>query len=145
MDDDQSVPGAPSESINRLLVMAPRAGDRAWIDDELVGQPLTKRYVPGVREVVQALVDDPPPRPQILVVDIDAAAAADVLYLHALRDRGWFGSIIGLGTVSADLQSSLVIERVIPRPFLPNALKRAVQQVGLDRATTRMPRLNRRA
>lgn len=133
------------QSINRLLVMAPQSGDRGWIDDELAGQPLTKRFVRAVRDVVRVLIEEPPPRPQILIIDVDSAPAADVFHLHALRDRGWFGSIIGLGDVSSELCASLVIERVIPRPFAPGALKKAVAQVGLDRATMRMPRFPRMA
>ncbi|MBX3157917.1 MAG: hypothetical protein KF773_18255 [Deltaproteobacteria bacterium] len=133
------------QSINRLLVMAPQSGDRGWIDDELAGQPLTKRFVRTVRDVVRVLIEEEPPRPQILIIDVDSVPAADVLHLHELRDRGWFGSIIGLGAVSTELCASLVIERVIPRPLGPGALKKAVAQVGLDRATTRMPRLPRTA
>jgi hypothetical protein len=77
----------------------------------------------------------------VLAADFDAMSASDVLGLHGIRDRGWFGSVIALGTVSNDLRASLNVEYVIARPLVDGALRRTIAGVGLDRATTRIPKV----
>jgi hypothetical protein len=66
-------------------------------------------------------------------------SAADVLQLHAIRDGGWFGALIAIGNVSDDLTKSLNIDRVLARPLVDEVFRKAVNQVGLDRPTTRIP------
>jgi hypothetical protein len=130
-------------AMTRALIFAPGLEDAAWVESELADRRLTMRRVPTVREVVVTLVDDPPPRTQLLVIDVDAMDAIEVLRLHAVREHGWFGAIVGLGQVPEPLRVSLGIERRFARPFVQGALRRAVAQIGLDRATTRMPKLER--
>jgi hypothetical protein len=130
-------------SRNRVLLYAPAADVMRWIEAELVDQPIALQIARTVPEIVRVLVEDPPPRPQLLVADVDAIAPADVLGLHDIRDRGWFGSVIALGEVSAPLRASLNIERVLARPLERYALRDAVIEVGLGNKTTRMPRVRR--
>jgi hypothetical protein len=127
--------------IGRLLVLA--AGGRASLDDALRGVPHAVRCVTKTRDAVTSLIDEPPPRPQILVVDFDALTATDVLELHAIRERGWFGSIIALGDVSADLRRSLAIEHVVALPLAGATLRRAIARVGIDQTTRQMTPLRR--
>src|SRR5206468_3469760 len=109
---------------NRVLMFAPESAVMRWIRDELDDERLLLLVAPGVREVVTMLVDQPPPRPQILVADFASLGPADVLHLHSVRDRGWFGSVIALGAVSAELKSSLNIGRVLERPLVDGALRK---------------------
>lgn len=98
---------------------------------------------PSVAALVRGLIDERPPRPQVLIADFDAMSAADVLHLHQVRERGWFGSIVALGAVPEDLRVSLNIETILKRPFTSETLRKAMTQIGLDRPTTNMPKLAR--
>lgn len=133
----------PAADPDRALIFAPDEGVAKWIDEEIAGQSLAIQIGRSIKEVVNALVQDPPPRPQILVADFDAMTAADALHLHAIRDQGWFGSIIALGKVPEELQSSLNIYRVLRRPLGSETLRDAVTAVGLHRPTAKMKKLDR--
>lgn len=113
----------------------------AWIEAELAGLGLSIQVARTVREAVAALTEDPPPRPQIMAADFDTLTAADVLQLHSIRESGWFGSLIALGKVSGALKTSLNIDRVLTRPLGREVLRKAVNQVGLDRPTAKMKKL----
>ena len=99
------------------------------------------RTVGTVREVVTALIDDPPPRAQLLIADVTAMTPVDVLQLHEIRERGWFGVIVAIGAVPDELRASLAIDRVVA-PFGVHAVREAVDAVGVNKATTRMSRIN---
>jgi len=128
---------------NPVIVFAPDEVVARWISEELAGQPLSIQRAPYVKLLVAELVDLHPPRPQIAIVDFDALTAAEVFHLHAIREHGWFGTLIALGRASEELQASLNIERVLRRPFGTAALRKAVRDVGLDRPTARVRRLDR--
>lgn len=105
---------APGEQI-RTLVFAPSPERAAWVEAELSRAPISISIQVGrrVRNVVSALVRDPPPRPHVLIVDFDAVSPAELIELHAIRDEGWTGRLIGLGNVPPDLRTSLDVERVL--------------------------------
>jgi len=65
----------PGDQI-RTLIFAPEATRAAWIEGELSRAPISITIQIGrrVRTVVSALVRDPPPRPQVLIVDFDAVS-----------------------------------------------------------------------
>ena len=127
----------------RVLVYAPDPHCVNWIEQELVQQPVSVLTARTVAEVVRTLVEDPPPRPQILVADLDAMTAGELLHLHSVRDEGWFGSVVALGDVPITLRLSLRIETVIIRPYPRGALRRHVLQATQhDANTIRMPRIN---
>jgi len=131
------------DDVNRVIVFAPDAQTAGWIQHELDGQPVEVQLGGTLEEVIRALVEAPPPRAQILIADFDAMTPADVLRIHALREQGWFGSIVALGEVSDDLRKSLAVDTVLGRPFSRNQLPNAVTAVGLHRATTKMKKLER--
>jgi len=125
----------------RALVYAPDRQLLEWIDRELGQVAVIVQVAISVRQVVRALVDDPPPRAQLLIADIANMSAIDVLHLHQIRDRGWFGAILAIGRVSSDLSKSLRVDKVV-RPCGTNALRNTVEAIGLDRPTVRIARLD---
>jgi hypothetical protein len=133
----------PPKPQSRVLLFAPDARVIASIEHALDDHPYVFQVARTAQEIVTILVDDPPPRPQVLVADFDALSARDVLGLHAIRDRGWFGAVIALGDVAKTLCSSLNINVVLPRPIDVELLREAVGALGLDGATTRIPTFRR--
>jgi hypothetical protein len=131
------------EAKGSAIALAPDERLATWIGHQLAGTGVTLHTVRSVREAVDALVDDVPTRPQMLIADFDALDAGELLHLHSIRDKGWFGTIVGLGSLSDDLKKSLNIERVLPRPLDGDALRMAVAAAGLVKATTKMVRLER--
>lgn len=97
----------------------------------------------GVEEVVAALVDDPPPRPQVLVLDIDLLTPGELFHLHSLRERGWCGAIIAVGRVPKELARSLNIETVLPSIATDHGLSDAVAAIRFDAQTIQIPVLGR--
>jgi hypothetical protein len=123
-----------SKSAVRAVVYAPAADRAAWIEQELVPEDISIQMGRGIADVISALLDEPAPRPQILVIDFDALPAAEILELHTIRDQGWCGTIFALG-------KSLRIEQVLDT-HRENALRAAVGDVGFDAKTRRLPIFN---
>jgi hypothetical protein len=123
-----------------VLALGPEATIER-IESELASEAITLQIARSVPQAVAALVDDPPPRATILIADFDALTPPELLELHSIRERGWFGSIIGIGDVPNDLRTSLAVANVLPQPLRPNILKSAISRAGIGIATTKMPRL----
>lgn len=125
----------------RVLVLA---GDAtlAWIEEEFAGQPITWQVARSVPHAISALVEDPPPRATILICDFDALDAIATMELHQIRERGWFGALIGLGRVPDPLRTSLAIGWVLAPPFRKNMLRNAVSRSGIGMATTKIPTID---
>jgi hypothetical protein len=126
-------------SLLRVLIYAPSPTRASWIEAELQDKSVLVQIGFSVEHVVSALVEDPPPRPQILIADFDDIGPAEALHLHVLRDQGWFGRIIALGAVPPALCRSLAIERVLPPPLTRHALREVVTDAGFLNATTKLP------
>jgi hypothetical protein len=131
-------PDAPGEQI-RTLIYAPEPTRAAWIESELARAPITVTIQVGrrVRTIVSALVKDPPPRPQLLIVDFDAITPGELLELHAIRDKGWSGRLIALGVVPRELRASLAVDHVLTAPFIRDSLLDCV--AGTRHATQTVP------
>ena len=123
----------------RVIVYAPAEQRAAWIDSELGRLEALVQIARSVAQIIDALVEDPPPRPQVLVVDLDSIAPGDLLYLHLIRERGWCGRIIGLGTAPQALRSSLGIERMLNTPFVRDSLSDAINEIGFHAMTKKIP------
>ena len=127
-------------SLARVLVHAPSPARGAWVEAELAHRAIMVQLGFSIPHVISALVDDPPPRPQILIVDFDALSPGAVMDLHTLRTQGWFGRILALGDVPPSLCSSLAIDAVLVGPLAHGSLRR---QIVTDTAplttTARMP------
>jgi hypothetical protein len=135
--------GPPPGDVARALIYAPDPTRAAWIDEELAKEAISVQVTRTVEQVVAALIDDPPPRPQFLIADFDAMSPTDLLQLHTIREQGWFGTVIALGTVPMALRKSLNIDRVLTPPFVRNSLRNAIDSVGVLLTTTRIPKISR--
>ncbi len=93
----------------------------------------------NVANVVAALVDDPPPRPAVLVADFDGISGGDLFQLHQIRERGWTGVVVGIGLIPFPLRRSLGIERVIEVPAGEGALAQQIEAVDFTGQTVRIP------
>jgi len=131
----------PSTTIRALVYVVDDARMQ-WVEEELVGEPITLQIGRNAAQVVTALVDDPPPRAQILIVDVDALAPVDLLQLHQIRERGWFGAVVAIGQVPAALRSSLSIGHVLAPPLRRYALRNTITRAGIALPTTRMPKID---
>jgi hypothetical protein len=129
----------PEGDLVRALIYAPSEIRASWIEGELASRSVVVQISHSVAHVVSALVEDPPPRPQLLVADFDALAPGELMHLHVLRERGWFGRIIALGGLPPSLRRSLAIDRVLTAPFVQGALREVVATEGFVAKTTRLP------
>lgn len=123
----------------RVLVYAPSPPRASWIETELADRSVMMQIGYSVEHVVSALVEDPPPRPQVLIADFDDIAALDVMRLHVLREQGWFGRIIAIGSVPSALRLSLAIEHVLSAPLVRDALRDLMASLSFNTETTRLP------
>lgn len=121
------------------MVHAANAHRSLWVEKELGRGNAVMQLGRHVEHVVSALTEDPPPRPQVLVVDFDAISAVDLLQLHSIREHGWCGRIIGLGVVPPPLRASLGIERVLNTPFVADSLRDAIAEIGFETQTKAIP------
>jgi hypothetical protein len=126
------------------LVLSSDDGTLTRISRELAPCGITLRFVRHTTDAVRILVVDPPPRPQILIADFDTLSAGELLDLHAIREQGWFGTLIALGSTPPELRASLNIEHVLARPFDGKVLRRVVSATNLAQPTTKMRRVARR-
>lgn len=133
--EDRSTAGAQI----RVLVYAPAQHRASWVEQELAHRSVMVQLGHSVAQVVSALTEDPPPRPQILVADFDDMPAGDLLHLHVLREQGWFGRIIALGELPPELRSSLGVECVLGAPLVRGVLRDVIIDSAFVAATTRMP------
>lgn len=134
--DRKSRPPGPTL---RVMVHAASEHRATWVAKELGRLDALIQFGRSIENVVSALVEDPPPRPQVLVVDFDAITPVDLLHIHAVREQGWCGRIIGLGVVPPPLRASLGIERVLNTPFDAESLRDAVAEIGFETMTLRIP------
>lgn len=114
---------------------------QAWIEEELALLRVTLQVSRSVKDLVAALVEDPPPRPQLLFADFDAMTPAEILHLHTIREQGWFGSVFALGKTTLALCSSMRIERILTTPLLRSSLRDAVDCGSHATQTIRMKRV----
>jgi len=121
----------------RALIYSPDEQRVAAVEAALDGLVLLVGR--SVRGVVEALIDDPPPRPQVLVVDIDLLSAGELFELHAARDGGWTGTIIALGDVPNELRRSLGVDLALDRAFRAAALREAITNLPFDATTQALP------
>jgi hypothetical protein len=129
-------PVSPGDVV-RVLVYAPKRA--AALEVELADKTVIIQIGFSVAQVVSALVEDPPPRPQILIADFDEMGAGEIMHLHVLREQGWFGRIIAIGYLPSALRSSLAVERVLTTPFTRDVLRDVLRNAGFAGPTTKLP------
>lgn len=121
------------------MIFAPEPTRAAWIERELCHAPITIQVGRRIRTIVAALVKDPPPRPHVLIVDFDAISADDLVELHAIRQGGWCGRLIGLGMVWNELRTSLGIDEVLAPPLVRDSLLDCIAGTRHAAVTTACP------
>jgi hypothetical protein len=131
---------APDSRV-RALVYAPRPERMKWIEAELTRGNAALQVANHVAHLIATLVDEPAPRPQILVVDLDSLTPVEILELHVIRERGWTGTIVALGQVGPSLRRSLRVTRAIVAPFLACSLTDEVNRFcnATEQMTTQIP------
>jgi hypothetical protein len=132
----QEHPVSPGDVV-RVLVYAPKRA--AALEVELADKTVIIQIGFSVAQVVSALVEDPPPRPQILIADFDEMGPGEIMHLHVLREQGWFGRIIAIGDLPSALRSSLGVERVVTAPFTRDVLRDVLRNAGFAGPTTKLP------
>jgi hypothetical protein len=120
------------------IAFAPDPGVAAWIEAQVATEKLALQIAASLGEVIHALIEGSPPRPMLLIADFDAIPAGELPRLRTIREHGWFGTIIALGTVPFELRQKLNVQRVLERPFSGDPLRDAVRSIGLLRPTTKM-------
>ena len=118
-----------------VLLYGPEATCETWIA-ELHGEMVTVQIGHTVPGVISSLLDDPPPRPQVLVIDLEALTPAEVMELHQIREQGWCGTLVCTGQVSKSLLVSLRIEVVLSAP---ESLADVVRGIDHAKPTRRIP------
>jgi hypothetical protein len=123
----------------RVIVYAPSVSRSSWVEAELAHEPVLVQIGHSVGQVVSALIEDPPPRPQLLIADFDDLEPGELMHLHVLREQGWFGRIIALGSVPTSLRSSLSIDHVLRPPFVRDALREVIAAAQYVTSTIKLP------
>ena len=123
----------------RAIVYAPAPERQRWVEQELIRKSTIIQVGRSVSHLVAALVEDPAPRPQVLVIDLDALDAGELFHLHQIRERGWCGTIVALGRVPHALRASLGIDTVIAPPFVEDALGEAIAKHREDLSHVTVP------
>jgi hypothetical protein len=117
-------------SLVRVLIYAPSEIRATWIEAELQHKGVIVQIGHSIAQVVSALVEDPPPRPQILVADFDALDAGELMHLHVLREQGY---------LPPSLRRSLAVERVLHAPYVRDALRDVITTSGFVAPTAKLP------
>lgn len=128
--------------MTRAICYIPDAFHHTWIETELNQLRISVQTARSVDQLVSALVEDPPPRPQLLFADLGSMSPADLLHLHAIREQGWFGTVFAIGDVSLLLRSSLRVERVLQPPLSRSLLRSALLGTSHAQMTTPIRRIS---
>jgi len=111
-----------------VLVYAPEPYIQRWILDELVDTDPMVQVARTTSEVISALLRDDPPRPRVLILQVDGIPARELLSMRTLREEAWTGTIIVVGHhgVPHPLKLELQIEHVVRSPFAVDQLRTLV-------------------
>ena len=123
----------------RILAYAPGSSREEWILNDLAQVDALVQVARSASHVIAALTEDPTPVPAMLVVDFDHLPAAEMLMLHAIRERGWCGEIVAVGLIPLPLRSALGIERMVGTSAAAGALAKVINNVGFQAQTIRIP------
>lgn len=110
----------------RAIILSPATEREHWIESELIRARAMVQTAYSVRQILMALCEDPPPRPQVLVIDLGTLGPGEIKQLHQIRERGWFGTIVAIGHAPASIRRSLQIERVLGAPLVEGTLAAAI-------------------
>jgi hypothetical protein len=133
--------GVAIGEVTRALLYLPDVFQETWIEAELAQLRISVQTARSVDQLVSALIEDPPPRPQLLFANLESMSPAELLHLHEIRDHGWFGTVFAIGETSLLLRSSLRIERVLQPPLSRSLLRSALAGTSHAQMTTPIRRI----
>ena len=110
-----------------LIVHASHAAVKTWVEGEIGDIIASRRYVPTITGVVEALGRGLASANHLLIVDFDDLPADGIAELRAGIEACWWrGTLIGLGREQHRHARALKIAHTIPRPFGSEALRALV-------------------
>jgi len=135
--------GTPPTGVSdrHRIVIYSRVVERTrWMENELVRSAADVTIACNVADVIDLLIGGRDrPRPQMLVIDLDALSGGELFHIHRIREHGWGGTLLALGKVPLSLRSSLGIDRTLPPPYVENALYDEVVHHLADSTATTVP------
>lgn len=134
-------PVPPAAERVRVFVYVGDDTRREWVESELKSTSVVVQTGRSLEDLVCALVEDPPPRPQVLVADFESMSRDELDKVAQIRQLGWFGMVFTVGRTSMAIRNTLHIERVFPTPLQRNALKAAIAGVSHEAQTLRIARI----
>ena len=120
----------------RLIVYAPNAADRKWINEELAGLLCVPHFVPSLGAAFEALANEP--RRRVIVIDYESLSKDERIELRALRNWVSTGTFIALGHVREHLRAPLRITHVLARPFGSESLRDIIDDLDHQRDTIKL-------
>lgn len=104
-----------------------------WIEDELAFEPVPMRLVRSIEEVVRTLTEQSSQLPEALVGDFSAVDAGEEPLLCSIRERGWSGTVIAIGSISPGLREALRVDSVLDATLASADLRTALSPFGVTR------------
>ena len=105
--------------VHSVLIYSPEAYMLQWMEQELAETGVGIQVAKKLDHVLAALIHDPPPRPQVLVVDIDSTRSVELAQIAEIRAGGWRGRLVGLGARFTELR----LDHQLAPPFRTGDLR----------------------
>jgi len=126
---------------HRAVIYSQRSERIHWMESELArsGMPLVIAH--DVPHVVAMLVGELQnlARPAVLVLDVDELTEGEVVHLHRIRESGWSGVMVVLGSAPPSLRAALGIDRTLSPPYVENALCKEIARHAQDSTASTVP------
>jgi DNA-binding NtrC family response regulator len=123
-----------------VILCAADPAIRRWVSEELAGEACDVLETETVAELVAAVAASA--RRPVLILDVDALSATDLVELQPLRQQRRVAAAIGLGTVPRDVRAAVRITHVVPRPFGSEGLRVILSETDDERDTFELKKLD---
>jgi hypothetical protein len=113
-----------------VIVFEPTASKQRWVKEELAGTHLSVHVANTAADVIARL--KAPDAPGIAVLDFGAMTEADHAQLKAIRESGWAGVFVSLGTIPWQLRQSVRVRFVFAAPYGSERLRKALVDLSSE-------------